>query len=36
MSISIVNVVVPSSGDGPIANIANLVGKKTVELSGTF
>lgn len=36
MAISIVNVVVPLSGDGPIANIANLVGEKTVELSGRF
>ena len=36
MSISIVPVVVPASGDGPIASIANLVGAKTVELSGTF
>lgn len=36
MAISIVNVVVPVSGDGPIASIANLVGEKTVELSGRF
>ena len=36
MSIGIVNVVVPVSGDGPIASVANLIGKKTVELSGTF
>jgi hypothetical protein len=36
MPISVVNVVVPASGDGPIANIANLVGRKTVELSGRF
>lgn len=36
MSISIVNVTVPASGDGPIASIANLVGEKTVELSGRF
>jgi hypothetical protein len=36
MAISIVNVVVPASGDGPIANISNLIGEKTVELSGHF
>ena len=36
MSISIVNIVVPTSGDGPITSIANLVGEKTVVLSGTF
>jgi hypothetical protein len=36
MAIGTVNVVVPSSGDGPIANIANLVSEKTVELSGRF
>ena len=36
MSIVIVNVIVPSSGDGPIANIADLIGEKTVELSGYF
>lgn len=36
MSIVIVNVLVPSSGDGPIANIADLIGEKTVELSGYF
>jgi hypothetical protein len=36
MSISIVNVVVPAAGDGPIASVANLVGAKTVELSGVF
>lgn len=36
MAISIVNVVVPVSGDGPIADISNLVGEKTVELSGRF
>ena len=36
MSISTVNVVVPVSGDGPIASIVNLIGEKTVELSGLF
>ena len=36
MSISIVNVPVPTSGDGPIVSVADLVGEKTVELSGTF
>jgi len=36
MSISIINVPVPSSGDGPITSIANLTGEKTVELSGYF
>ena len=36
MSIPVVNVVVPSTGDGPIADISGLVGAKTVQLSGTF
>jgi hypothetical protein len=36
MAISSVNVIVPASGDGPIADISTLVGKKTVELTGTF
>lgn len=36
MSINIVNVVVPLSGDGPPASIGGLVGEKTVELSGRF
>jgi hypothetical protein len=36
MSISIINVPVPATGDGPIVNLATLVGEKTVELSGTF
>lgn len=36
MSVQIVNVTVPISGDGPSANIANLTGTKTVELSGHF
>src|ERR1700690_3502170 len=36
MSISIVNVPVPTSGDGPIVSVADLVGEKTIELSGTF
>jgi hypothetical protein len=36
MSISTINVVVPSSGDGPIANISSLVGDKTFELTGLF
>jgi hypothetical protein len=36
MAISIVNIPVPNVGDGPIVSIANLVGEKTVELSGTF
>ena len=36
MSIAIVPVVVPPSGDGPIANISALVGSKTVTLTGFF
>lgn len=36
MSILSVNVVVPSVGDGPIADVSNLVGPKTVLLSGSF
>lgn len=36
MSIAIVPVTVPSSGDGPIASIAALVGAKTVTLTGRF
>ena len=36
MSIAIVPVAVPSSGDGPIANISALVGSKTVTLTGFF
>jgi hypothetical protein len=36
MAISTVNVTVPVSGDGPLVSIANLIGDKTVELSGTF
>jgi hypothetical protein len=36
MAISTVNVVVPGSGDGPIADISTLVGSKTVELTGRF
>lgn len=36
MAIATVNVLVPSSGDGPAANISALVGEKTVILSGTY
>jgi hypothetical protein len=36
MSIVSIPVVVPPSGDGPVANIAGLVGQKTVTLSGLF
>ena len=36
MSIIPVNIPVPVSGDGPIVSIANLVGEKTVQLSGLF
>jgi hypothetical protein len=36
MAISTVNVVVPGSGDGPVANLSTLVGSKTVELTGRF
>jgi len=36
MAISIVNIPVPNSGEGPVVSIVNLVGEKTVELSGTF
>lgn len=36
MSVSIVNVVVPSQGDGPIANTSQLAGPITVELTGSF
>lgn len=36
MAISTINVVVPGSGDGPVANISTLVGSKTVELTGRF
>ena len=36
MSIIPVNVPVPVSGDGPIVSIANIVGEKTVQLSGIF
>jgi len=36
MPIVIVPVTVPPSGDGPIASIANLVGAKTVTLTGFF
>lgn len=36
MSITTVNVLVPTSGDGPIASISHLVGSKTVELTGRF
>ena len=36
MPIAIVPVVVPPSGDGPVANISALVGKKTVTLTGFF
>lgn len=36
MSNAIVTIVVPSSGDGPIANISSLLGDKTVELSGFY
>jgi hypothetical protein len=36
MAILTVPVVVPASGDGPIVSIANIVGAKTVQLSGLF
>jgi hypothetical protein len=36
MSIATVNIVVPTTGDGPIASIANLVRAKTMVLSGFF
>lgn len=36
MSVSNINVVVPLSGDGPIANISSLNGSKTVILTGRF
>ena len=36
MPITIVPVVVPPSGDGPIVSIANLLGDKTVELTGFY
>ena len=36
MSTSIIPVVVPVSGDGPIADVSSLVGTKTVTLTGTF
>jgi hypothetical protein len=36
MAIATVNLVVPVGGDGPQASIANLVGQKTVILTGNF
>jgi hypothetical protein len=36
MSIATVSLVVPGGGDGPQASIANLVGQKTVILTGNF
>lgn len=36
MSTLTVTLVVPSSGDGPIASISDLVGQKTVALTGLF
>ena len=36
MSIATVNVPVPTSGDGPITSVVNLVGAKTVVLTGFF
>ena len=36
MSIAIVSVIVPTSGEGPIADISALVGSKTVTLTGRF
>ena len=36
MSIAIVPVIVPTSGEGPIADISALVGPKTVTLTGRF
>ena len=36
MSLLTVTVVVPVSGDGPIVSVENLVGPKTVQLSGLF
>jgi hypothetical protein len=36
MPLSIVNVPIFPAGDGPIVSIANLIGEKTVELTGTF
>jgi hypothetical protein len=36
MSILTANIPVPTSGDGPIVSVANMVGAKTVQLSGQF
>ena len=36
MSIITVSVVVPASGDGPVADVSSIVGAKTVQLAGTF
>jgi len=36
MSITTVTVVVPSSGEGPASGIDQIVGQKTVQLSGSF
>jgi hypothetical protein len=36
MAIASVNIPVPLNGDGPVINISNLVGQKTVELTGNF
>jgi len=36
MSITIVNIPVPSSGDGPAADVSSLLGEKTVQLAGSF
>ena len=36
MSTLTANIPVPASGDGPIVSVANIVGEKTVQLSGQF
>ena len=36
MTIAAINIPVPVSGDGPAVDISNLVGQKTVELTGDF
>jgi hypothetical protein len=36
MSIISVSVPVPTSGDGPAVDIANLVGSKSIVLNGLF
>ena len=36
MAISIVNLVIPKTGDGPIVDVSTMVGLKTVTVSGGF